>query len=173
MSSTLRVRFCRNIQSLMMFDPFVRRRFFRNLSSSSTNGRRLSVAYHIVPQCLFFTDLRLLQPLSRLPTLLSGNSIVITNNSVSAPLIASVFFITAALTNGFCFVTMGYAQLVIGRTMNVVNLDHAAEFFNYPVAMKSDWDSSIRKCQHSPWSWCCVKISHLNLFHTSTTVDLW
>ncbi|WZZ26326.1 hypothetical protein YC2023_009727 [Brassica napus] len=47
---------------------------------------------------------------------------------------------------------MGYAQLVIGRTMNVVNLDHAAEFFNYPVAMKSDWDSSIRKCQHSPWS---------------------
>ncbi|KAL0835453.1 hypothetical protein Bca101_087342 [Brassica carinata] len=83
MSSTLRVRFCRNIQSLMMFDPFVRRRFFRNLSSSSTNGRRLSVAYHIVPQCLFFTDLRLLQPLSRLPTLLSGNSIVITNNSVS------------------------------------------------------------------------------------------
>ncbi|KAG2248241.1 hypothetical protein Bca52824_087869 [Brassica carinata] len=43
---------------------------------------------------------------------------------------------------------MGYAQLVIGRTMNVVNLDHAAEFFNYPVAMKSDWDSSIRNL---PW----------------------
>ncbi|KAF2554316.1 hypothetical protein F2Q68_00036363 [Brassica cretica] len=43
---------------------------------------------------------------------------------------------------------MGYAQLVIGRTMNVVNLDPAAEIFNYPVAMKSDWDSSIRNL---PW----------------------
>ncbi|KAG2247170.1 hypothetical protein Bca4012_089701 [Brassica carinata] len=43
---------------------------------------------------------------------------------------------------------MGYAQLVIGRTMNVVNLDRAAEIFNYPVAMKSDWDSSIRNL---PW----------------------
>ncbi|KAF2584994.1 hypothetical protein F2Q70_00036441 [Brassica cretica] len=83
MSSTLRVRFCRNLQSLMMFDPFVHRRFCRNLSSSSTNGRRLSVAYHIVPQCLSFTDLCLLQPLSRLLTLLPGNSIVVTNNSVS------------------------------------------------------------------------------------------
>ncbi|CAN7051069.1 unnamed protein product [Brassica oleracea var. botrytis] len=174
MPSTLRVRFCRNLQSLMMFDPFVlRRRFYRNLSSSSTNGRRLSVAYHIVPKCLSFTDLRLLQPLSRLPTLLPGNLIVVTNNYVSAPLIASVFFTSAALTNGFCFVTMGYAQLVIGITMNVVNLDPAAEIFNYPVAMKSDWDSSIRKCQHSLWSWCCVKIARLNLFHTSTTVDLW
>ncbi|CAF2005774.1 unnamed protein product [Brassica oleracea] len=172
MSSTLRVRFCRNLQSLMMFDPFVRRRFCRNLSSSSTNGRRLSVAYHIIPQCLSFTDLCLLQPLSRLLALLPGNSIVVTNNS-GAPLIASVFFTTAALTNGFCFVTMGYAQLVIRRTMNVVNLDPAAEIFNYHVAMKSDWNSSIRKCQHSPWSWCCVKIARLNLFHTSTTVDLW
>ncbi|KAH0856047.1 hypothetical protein HID58_084308 [Brassica napus] len=80
MSSTLSVRFCRNLQGLMMFDLFVRRRFCRNLSSSSTNGRRLSVAYHIVPQCLSFTDLRLLQPLSRLPTLLPRNSIVVTNN---------------------------------------------------------------------------------------------
>ncbi|KAG2272562.1 hypothetical protein Bca52824_067117 [Brassica carinata] len=43
---------------------------------------------------------------------------------------------------------MGYAQLVIGITMNVVNLDPAAEIFNYPVAMKSDWDSSIRNL---PW----------------------
>ncbi|WZZ84576.1 hypothetical protein YC2023_113155 [Brassica napus] len=83
MSSTLSVRFCRNLQGLMMFDLFVRRRFCRNLSSSSTNGRRLSVAYHIVPQCLSFTDLRLLQPLSRLPTLLPRNSIVVTNNYVS------------------------------------------------------------------------------------------
>ncbi|CAF2045180.1 hypothetical protein YC2023_109561 [Brassica napus] len=83
MSSTLRVRFCRNLQSLMMFDPLVRRRFCRNLPSSSTNCRRLSVAYHIVPQRLSFTDLRLLQPLSRLPTLLAGNLIVGTNNSVS------------------------------------------------------------------------------------------
>ncbi|CAN6903726.1 unnamed protein product [Brassica oleracea] len=54
-----------------------------DLSSSSTNGRRLSVAYHIVPQRLSFTDLRFLQPLSPLPTLLPGNSIVVTNNSVS------------------------------------------------------------------------------------------
>ncbi|CAN6853579.1 unnamed protein product [Brassica oleracea var. botrytis] len=101
MSSTLSVRFCRNLQGLMMFDLFVRRRSCRNLSSSSTNGRRLSVAYHIVPQCLSFTDLRLLQPLSRLPTLLPRNSIVVTNNYVSAPLIASVFFTTSALTNGY------------------------------------------------------------------------
>ncbi|KAF8104878.1 hypothetical protein N665_0166s0060 [Sinapis alba] len=55
-----------------------------DISSSSTNGGRLlSVAYHIVPQRLSFTDLRFLKPLSRLPTLLPGNSIVITNNSVS------------------------------------------------------------------------------------------
>ncbi|KAJ0233088.1 FAS1 domain-containing protein [Hirschfeldia incana] len=56
-------------------------------SSSSiggaTNPGRLSVAYHIVPQRLSFADLRILQPLSRLPTLLPGNSIVVTNNSVS------------------------------------------------------------------------------------------
>ncbi|CAH8335541.1 unnamed protein product [Eruca vesicaria subsp. sativa] len=51
--------------------------------SSSSNGGRLSVAYHIVPQRLSFTDLRFLQPLSRLPTLLPGKSIVVTNNSVS------------------------------------------------------------------------------------------
>ncbi|KAH0914773.1 hypothetical protein HID58_029219 [Brassica napus] len=49
----------------------------------ATNPGRLSVAYHIVPQRLSFADLRILQPLSRLPTLLPGNSIVITNNSVS------------------------------------------------------------------------------------------
>ncbi|XP_010460890.1 PREDICTED: uncharacterized protein LOC104741688 [Camelina sativa] len=57
-------------------------------ASSSTgdnanNPLRLSVAYHIVPQRLSFSDLRLLKPLSRLPTLLPGNSIVVTNNSVS------------------------------------------------------------------------------------------
>ncbi|EOA22715.1 hypothetical protein CARUB_v10003422mg [Capsella rubella] len=56
-------------------------------SSASTgdnyNPRRLSVAYHIVPQRLSFTDLRILKPLSRLPTLLPGNSILVTNNSVS------------------------------------------------------------------------------------------
>ncbi|KAJ0253744.1 hypothetical protein HA466_0113810 [Hirschfeldia incana] len=49
----------------------------------SSGGRRLSVAYHIVPQRLSFTDLRFLKPLSRLPTLLPGNSIVVTNNSAS------------------------------------------------------------------------------------------
>ncbi|KAG2329547.1 hypothetical protein Bca4012_020902 [Brassica carinata] len=54
-----------------------------DLSSSSDGGRRLSVAYHVVPQRLSFTDLRFLQPLSRLPTLLLRNSIVVTNNSVS------------------------------------------------------------------------------------------
>ncbi|KAJ4873926.1 Fasciclin-like arabinogalactan family protein [Raphanus sativus] len=57
-------------------------------SSSSSDGGEtstghLSVAYHIVPQRLSFADLRILQPLSRLPTLLPGNSIVVTNNSVS------------------------------------------------------------------------------------------
>ncbi|CAN8303832.1 unnamed protein product [Cochlearia groenlandica] len=52
-------------------------------SSSAANSSRLSVAYHIVPQRLSFSVLCLLQPLSRLPTLLPGNSIVVTNNSVS------------------------------------------------------------------------------------------
>lgn len=58
---------------------------FDTADLSSTNGGRprLSVAYHIVPQRLSFTDLRFLQPLSRLPTLIPGNSIVVTNNSVS------------------------------------------------------------------------------------------
>ncbi|KFK29557.1 hypothetical protein AALP_AA7G149300 [Arabis alpina] len=44
---------------------------------------RLVASYHIVPQCLNFSDISLMQPLSRLPTLLNGNSIVITNNSAS------------------------------------------------------------------------------------------
>ncbi|ESQ33775.1 hypothetical protein EUTSA_v10009325mg [Eutrema salsugineum] len=52
-------------------------------NGGSTNSGRLSVAYHIVPQRLAFSDLRLLKPLSRLPTLLPGNTIVVTNNSVS------------------------------------------------------------------------------------------
>ncbi|KAL1205030.1 hypothetical protein V5N11_016377 [Cardamine amara subsp. amara] len=52
-------------------------------SSNEANPSRLSVAYHIVPQRLSFTDLRLLHPLARLPTLLPGNTIVVTNSSVS------------------------------------------------------------------------------------------
>ncbi|KFK44877.1 hypothetical protein AALP_AA1G314400 [Arabis alpina] len=56
---------------------------FSSSSSSSSDSRRLSVAYHIVPQRLSFSDLRILEPLSHLPTLLPGNSIVVTNNSVS------------------------------------------------------------------------------------------
>ncbi|CAA7018469.1 unnamed protein product [Microthlaspi erraticum] len=60
------------------FDP-------TDISSSITGSAsgRQSVAYHIVPQRLSFADLRLLEPLSRLPTLLPGHSIVVTNNSVS------------------------------------------------------------------------------------------
>ncbi|XP_010456874.1 PREDICTED: FAS1 domain-containing protein SELMODRAFT_448915-like [Camelina sativa] len=56
-----------------------------DVSSNGDNAtpRRLSVAYHIVPQRLSFTDLQILKPLSRIPTLLPGNSIVVTNNSVS------------------------------------------------------------------------------------------
>ncbi|CAH8382650.1 unnamed protein product [Eruca vesicaria subsp. sativa] len=54
-----------------------------NDGGGTTNAGRLSVAYHIVPQRLSFAELRILQPLSRLPTLLPGNSIVVTNNSVS------------------------------------------------------------------------------------------
>ncbi|XP_044479423.1 uncharacterized protein LOC123206320 [Mangifera indica] len=40
-------------------------------------------AYHVVPQRLTFSDLCLLKPLSRLPTLLPTKSILVTNNSVS------------------------------------------------------------------------------------------
>ncbi|CAN8290576.1 unnamed protein product [Cochlearia groenlandica] len=57
-------------------------------SSSTSNGGgdnsdRRSFAYHIVTQRLSFADLRRLEPLTRLPTLLAGNSIVVTNSSVS------------------------------------------------------------------------------------------
>ncbi|CAA7014206.1 unnamed protein product [Microthlaspi erraticum] len=52
-------------------------------STGGSNSGRLSVAYHIVPQRLSFADLRLMKPLSRLPTLLRGNSIVVTNSSAS------------------------------------------------------------------------------------------
>ncbi|CAA7019720.1 unnamed protein product [Microthlaspi erraticum] len=37
----------------------------------------------IVPQCLSANDLRLMNLLSRLPTLLRGNTIIVTNNSAS------------------------------------------------------------------------------------------
>ncbi|CAN8326538.1 unnamed protein product [Cochlearia groenlandica] len=43
----------------------------------------LVASYHIVPQRLGFDDITLMKPLSRLPTLLYGNSIVVTNDSVS------------------------------------------------------------------------------------------
>ncbi|ESQ54233.1 hypothetical protein EUTSA_v10026388mg [Eutrema salsugineum] len=43
----------------------------------------LVAAYHIVPQLLGFNNISLMKPFSRLPTLLSGNSIVVTNNSAS------------------------------------------------------------------------------------------
>ena len=43
----------------------------------------LVAAYHIVPQLLHFYNLSLMEPLSRIPTLLSGNSILVTNNSAS------------------------------------------------------------------------------------------
>ncbi|CAA7048821.1 unnamed protein product [Microthlaspi erraticum] len=47
-------------------------------------------SYHIVPQCLDFSDISLMKPFSRLPTLLSGNSIVLTNNSASGFALDSV-----------------------------------------------------------------------------------
>lgn len=43
----------------------------------------LVAAYHIVPQLLHFYNITLMEPLSRIPTLLSGNSILVTNNSAS------------------------------------------------------------------------------------------
>ncbi|KAF8091676.1 hypothetical protein N665_0438s0009 [Sinapis alba] len=43
----------------------------------------LVAAYHIVPQLLHFYNITLMKPFSRIPTLLSGNSIVVTNNSAS------------------------------------------------------------------------------------------
>ncbi|CAH2077528.1 unnamed protein product [Thlaspi arvense] len=41
----------------------------------------LVAAYHIVPQLLHFYNISLMKPFHRFPTLLSGNSIVVTNNS--------------------------------------------------------------------------------------------
>ncbi|KAL5841085.1 hypothetical protein ACOSQ3_011688 [Xanthoceras sorbifolium] len=43
----------------------------------------LVMEYHIVPQRLSFSQLRLMKPLTRLPTLLPTKSILITNNSLS------------------------------------------------------------------------------------------
>ncbi|KAJ0263038.1 hypothetical protein HA466_0034710 [Hirschfeldia incana] len=43
----------------------------------------LVAAYHIVPQLLHFYNISLMETSSRIPTLLSGNSIVVTNNSAS------------------------------------------------------------------------------------------
>ncbi|KAL1210587.1 hypothetical protein V5N11_006906 [Cardamine amara subsp. amara] len=43
----------------------------------------LVVSYHIVPQWLDFSNISLMKPFSRIPTLLSGNFIVVTNNSAS------------------------------------------------------------------------------------------
>ncbi|KAJ4702790.1 FAS1 domain containing protein [Melia azedarach] len=42
-----------------------------------------TLSYHIVPQRLTFSDLCLLRPFSRLPTLLPGKSILVTNNSAA------------------------------------------------------------------------------------------
>ncbi|XP_010540631.1 PREDICTED: FAS1 domain-containing protein SELMODRAFT_448915-like [Tarenaya hassleriana] len=44
---------------------------------------RLTLAYHVVPRRLAFSDLLLMKPLTRLPTLLPETSIVVTNNSAS------------------------------------------------------------------------------------------
>ncbi|AEE85704.1 hypothetical protein AtNW77_Chr4g0308141 [Arabidopsis thaliana] len=43
----------------------------------------LVASYHIVPQWLDFSVISLMMPFSRIPTLLSGHSIVVTNNSAS------------------------------------------------------------------------------------------
>ncbi|EOA18859.1 hypothetical protein CARUB_v10007480mg [Capsella rubella] len=43
----------------------------------------LVASYHIVPQWLDFSVLSLMKPFSRIPTLLFGHSIVVTNNSAS------------------------------------------------------------------------------------------
>ncbi|XP_010436336.1 PREDICTED: uncharacterized protein LOC104720063 [Camelina sativa] len=43
----------------------------------------LVASYHIVPQWLDFSVISLMNPFSRIPTLLFGHSIVVTNNSAS------------------------------------------------------------------------------------------
>ncbi|XP_010451112.1 PREDICTED: uncharacterized protein LOC104733210 [Camelina sativa] len=43
----------------------------------------LVASYHIVPQWLDFSVISLMRPFSRIPTLLFGHSIVVTNNSAS------------------------------------------------------------------------------------------
>ncbi|XP_059436611.1 fasciclin-like arabinogalactan protein 19 [Corylus avellana] len=61
------------------------------------------VPYHIVPQRLSFSDLQLLNTNTRLPTLLPGNSILITNTSASnftlddSPITQPDFYSTSAL----------------------------------------------------------------------------
>ncbi|KAK3188810.1 hypothetical protein Dsin_028371 [Dipteronia sinensis] len=52
-------------------------------SSPAVDRMAMVMAYHVVPQRLSFSELCLLKPLTRLPTLLPTKSILITNNSIS------------------------------------------------------------------------------------------
>ncbi|TXG48237.1 hypothetical protein EZV62_027531 [Acer yangbiense] len=52
-------------------------------SSPAVDRMAMVMAYHIVSQRLSFSELCLLKPLSRLPTLVPTKSILITNNSIS------------------------------------------------------------------------------------------
>lgn len=57
--------------------------FIPNSSANGSDDRQKVAAYHIVPERLEFADLILKASTSRLPTLLNGSSILITNNSDS------------------------------------------------------------------------------------------
>ncbi|KAK2634578.1 hypothetical protein Ddye_029370 [Dipteronia dyeriana] len=57
--------------------------FIPSDSSEAVDRMAMVMAYHIVPQRLSFSELCLLKPLTRLPTLLPTKSILVTNNSVS------------------------------------------------------------------------------------------
>ncbi|XP_010436565.1 PREDICTED: uncharacterized protein LOC104720344 [Camelina sativa] len=58
--------------------------FIPNSSSDGSVDREKVAAYHIVPERLEFADLVSKASRSRLPTLLNGSSILITNNSYSS-----------------------------------------------------------------------------------------
>ncbi|AEE83206.1 putative FAS1 domain-containing protein [Arabidopsis thaliana] len=67
--------------------------FIPNSSANGSDDRHKLASYHIVPQRLEFADLLLKPSRSRLPTLLNGSSILVTNNSATSFSIDGVLII--------------------------------------------------------------------------------
>ncbi|CAE5976841.1 unnamed protein product [Arabidopsis arenosa] len=67
--------------------------FIPNSSANVSDDRHKVAAYHVVPERLEFADLLLKASQSRLPTLLNGSSILVTNNSASSFTVDGVLII--------------------------------------------------------------------------------